>query len=307
MPALLLEVVSLLLPAGGDRNEAKPDAIGAWLIDGTAGGGGHSDALLSEAPPWVGLLAIDRDPHAIAEVRARLARFGERARVVAGRFGDMASLVRAEGAAPVVGVLLDLGVSSAQLDRAERGFSLRAEGPLDMDMEAGGGEAALELIRGLRVEDLAAVLAEHGELRGTRPMAETLKEAERAGRLRTTADLADLAGRHWPWLRKGGRHPATRVFQALRMEVNDELGQLSAALDAIEALLAPGGVAAVIAYHSLEDRMVKRRFRELARQRRFELCNRKPIRPGDDEVARNPRARSARLRGLRRLAEGEAA
>lgn len=276
---------------------------GRVIVDGTLGGGGHSEALLERGATVVG---IDRDPSAIAAARARLARFGDRFRAVQGSFGDVASLV--EG--PVDGLLLDLGVSSPQLDRAERGFSFLHDGPLDMRM-GDGGETAAQLIERLSERELADLISGLGEERFARPIAHELK----ARLPKTTAEAVEavkaaVPRKDWP----RNIHVATRTFQALRIAVNDELGQLDAALAALPSLLKPGGRAAIISFHSLEDRKVKQAFRALCGQapdglprglpvRRatkadFTALTKKPIVAGEEERSNNPRARSARLRAV---------
>lgn len=275
------------------------------IVDGTLGGGGHSEALLEAGFRVVG---IDRDPTALAAASARLARFGASFRAVRGEFGDVAALV--EG--PVDGLVLDLGVSSPQLDTPARGFSFTHDGPLDMRMSA-EGETAAALIARLPEGELADVIFRFGEERFSRPIARALK-----ARLPTTTFEAVAAvkqgvpRRAWP----RDVHVATRTFQALRIAVNGELEQLERALAAVPALLTPRGVAAVISFHSLEDRLVKQAFRRLcgevddtprglpvarAESAPFEALTRKAIVASDEELAVNPRARSARLRAVRKL------
>jgi 16S rRNA (cytosine1402-N4)-methyltransferase len=282
-------------------------------VDGTLGGAGHATALLEHAPHAT-LIGIDRDPTALDAARARLAGFGARARVVHGRFGELAAILGELGVARVDGILLDLGVSSPQLDVAARGFSFAREGPLDMRMDPSTGPTALELVRTLDVDALAELIQELGEERFAKKIAREIKQAVRADRLATTTDLASLIAGAIPAAvrHKSKIHPATRTFQALRIAVNAELDQLGRVLAELPDLLAPGGRCAIISFHSLEDRMVKHRFRDLAWTSSLppalaaqagervhpicELVTRKAIVADDDEVARNPRARSARLR-----------
>jgi 16S rRNA (cytosine1402-N4)-methyltransferase len=294
-PALLQEVLSVLVPGVTD----------GWVADFTVGGAGHSRELLRVTPEGVKLLGVDRDPNALRAAGARLASFGERARLRRGRFSDLRAIVEEEGAQPLRCLLLDLGVSSSQLDEAERGFSFRADGPLDMDMEARGEEQALLMLRRISLKDLARVLGAYGELPKAGTMARAIQDGVRSNKVRSTRDLASLIEKRFGWLRRGRAHPATRVFQALRMAVNDELGELDAALEHGPALLAPGGRMAVISYHSLEDRAVKRRFRDLASGGEYSLPWRKPVRPGEAEIARNSRARSAKLRAIERREGGD--
>lgn len=273
---------------------------GALVVDGTLGRGGHAEALVARGATLVGL---DRDPQAIAAVRARLgdsvelhhAAFSHIGRVLAGRRPDC--------------VLLDLGVSSPQLDDASRGFSFRGDGPLDMRMDPTSGQPVSEWLDAVDEPELVEVLSELGEERFARRVARAILAARP---LRSTGALADVVARTLG--RGDGRiHPATRTFQALRMRVNDELGQLGVALREVPELLAPGGRLLVIAFHSLEDRAVKQAFRALAGEGapvdlrghplqppRFRLVERR-ARKGEDRDPTNPRARSARLRALERL------
>jgi 16S rRNA (cytosine1402-N4)-methyltransferase len=269
---------------------------GALYADVTLGGGGHSEALLEAAN--CRLIGVDRDEIALRAARARLERFGERVKIEHGRFGDAASVL------PIGldGLVADLGVSSPQLDDPLRGMSLKREAsdaPLDMRMDRSKGETAKELVARLSEEELADVIFELGEERQSRRIARAIKKAEK---LETTGDL-----RHAVWSavggeKRGGIDPATRTFQALRIAVNDELGELDRLLAALPALLAPNGVAAIISFHSLEDRKVKRAF---ADETIWAPLTKKPIEAGGEEITQNPRARSAKLRAARRRAEGE--
>ncbi|HTR50439.1 MAG TPA: 16S rRNA (cytosine(1402)-N(4))-methyltransferase RsmH [Kofleriaceae bacterium] len=286
----------------------RPDGV---YCDCTVGGGGHSARIQGR------VIGIDRDPAALAAATARL---GSRATLVHGEFGDIARILAELNVPRVDGFVLDLGVSSPQLDHADRGFSFTREGPLDMRMDPTRGPTALELIRELDGDDLGAVIADLGEERHAKKIARMIKEAVRADRLRTTTDLAEVCARAIPLVeqRKSRIHPATRTFQALRIAVNRELDQLERFLAAFPDLLAPGGRCVAISFHSLEDRLVKNAFRDLewtsslpaehaARAgERIEavahVLTRKPVFAADDEVARNPRARSARLRACERTA-----
>jgi 16S rRNA (cytosine1402-N4)-methyltransferase len=264
------------------------------LIDCTLGGGGHS-ALLLEAHPSLRLVGLDRDPGARVAAAAALARFGDRVRIEPANFADHLP------AEPALAVLADLGVSSPQLDEASRGFSFRAPGPLDMRMDPGGGETAADLIDRLEESALADLIHAYGEERLSRRIARRLV-AERpwAGSGRTTADLAyAVAGCFPPKARHGRIHPATRTFQALRIAVNDELRALDRLLAAAPDWLVPGGLLAVISFHSLEDRRVKTAF--LA-DSRLERLTRKPLVASEEEEQANPRSRSAKLRLARRVA-----
>lgn len=276
---------------------------GRVIVDGTLGGGGHSEALLARGASVVGL---DRDPSALEAASTRLARFGPRFRPVQGRFGDVLALV--DG--PVDGFLLDLGVSSPQLDTASRGFSFQHDGPLDMRMGR-EGETAAELIARVGERELADLIYELGEERFSRPIARLLK-ARAPKRTHEAVEAVKAAVPRKAWPRE--LHVATRTFQALRLAVNDELGELDRALAAIPGLLAPGGRAAIISFHSLEDRRVKQAFRALCgeapdelprglpvqREQRadFVALTKKPVIATGEEVANNPRSRSAKLRAV---------
>ncbi len=267
------------------------------LLDATVGGGGHS-ALLLEAHPGLRLVGLDRDPAALEAARVRLAPFGERVTLRAGNFADF------RPPQPLAGVLADLGVSSPQLDGAERGFSFRAEGPLDMRMNPTSGESAAELIDRLPEKELADLIYAFGEERLSRRIARRIVErrpwspAGGAGSGRGTTDLAYLvAGCYPPKTRHGRVHAATRTFQALRIAVNDELGALDRLLRLAPEWLEPGGLLALISFHSLEDRRVKVAF---AADPRLERLSRKPLVADAAEQESNPRSRSAKLRLARR-------
>jgi len=282
-------------------------------VDGTLGGAGHAAQILGRVSD-TSLIGIDRDPSALAASREVLAGFGPRARLVHGEYGDLARILVELGVARVDGILLDLGVSSPQLDLPERGFSFTRPGPLDMRMDPTSGPTALDLLRETFVDDLAELLFTFGEERHARKIARLVKEALAADRLHTTVDLANVVAKAIPAIeqRKSKIHPATRTFQALRIAVNAELAQLERFLADFPDLLAPGGRCAIISFHSLEDRLVKHRFRDLAWTTSLpahlaertgervlpvcELVTRKAVVASEDEIAKNPRARSARLR-----------
>ena len=284
-------------------------------MDATVGAGGHAEALL-EAGPDVRLLGLDRDPDALEAARARLARFGPRVDLRPADFGDL-DAVLADGPAPA-GILADLGVSSMQLDRAERGFSFRRDGPLDMRMGRIGRSAA-DVVASASVEELTRIFREFGEERMAGKIARGIVAERTRGPITTTRHLARVVAEQ-----KGGREkidPATRVFQALRIEVNEELLALARFLAAAAARLNAGGRVAVISYHSLEDRMVKDAFRRdsgvclcpprmpacvCGARKALEVLTRRPIRPSEAEVERNPRSRSARMRAAERLPEAVA-
>ena len=264
------------------------------LLDATVGGGGHSSLLLEAHPGWQ-LIGLDQDPAARAAASQQLDRFGQRVQLVACNFAAY------KPAQPVLAVLADLGVSSHQLDVPERGFSFRADGPLDMRMNTeGDGETAAALIDRLEENALADLLFHYGEERLSRRIARRLKaEGPWDDGERGTAALAyAIAGCYPPKQRHGRIHAATRSFQALRIAVNDELGVLETLLDEAPNWLEPGGRIAVISFHSLEDRLVKNRFKA---DERLRVISRKPLIASDSEAEANPRARSAKLRVAQRL------
>ena len=263
-------------------------ASGGLLIDCTLGGGGHS-ALLLDAHPQLRLVGLDQDPSARAAAAKRLAPFGDRALIVASNFADY---VPSE---PAVAVLADLGVSSPQLDGAARGFSFRADGPLDMRMNTERGETAADLIERLEETELANLIYAFGEERLSRRIARKIKQhLAESGPFSGTAELAYLvAGCYPPAARRGRIHPATRSFQALRIAVNDELGVLDRLLLQAPDWLASGGLLAVISFHSLEDRRVKTAF---VSDGRLQRVTRKPLVASEAEAEANPRCRSAKLR-----------
>ncbi len=270
-----------------------------WVIDGTVGMGGHAEAMLERTPDEVRLLGIDRDPAALARAGARLARFGPRAVLDRGSFRHLDEIARAHGIAAAQSVLLDLGVSSWQLAASGRGFSFDADEPLDMRLDPDAPRTAADLVNRLPQAELARVIFEYGDEPHARRIAARLA---RSRPLRTTADLVAAVKAAVPRARWPRRtHVATKTFQALRIAVNDELGALSEALPRAAPLLAAGGRCGVISFHSGEDRIVKRTFRALASDSFAEL-EPSPLTPGEDEVRANPRARSAKLRVLERLA-----
>jgi 16S rRNA (cytosine1402-N4)-methyltransferase len=288
-PVMGAEVTALLC-------EGRPLRI----VDATLGTGGHAAMLLEAAPAGACLLGIDRDAQALGLAAMRLKRFGGRVIVREANFSAIAEIAHEAGFARVDALIADLGMSSFALDDPSRGFSFMREGPLDMRMSSGGGLRAYDLINEEPEAELARIIYEYGEERGSRRIARTIVEARRRHPIETTGELRALIERAIGSRRSGGVHPATRTFQALRIAVNDELESLRALLDTAPQCLAPGGRMAVIAYHSLEDRMIKQRLRDLAHQDGFTLVTRKAMRPSPEEIARNPRARSARLRCLQR-------
>ncbi|MBV9750759.1 MAG: 16S rRNA (cytosine(1402)-N(4))-methyltransferase RsmH [Acetobacteraceae bacterium] len=307
IPVMLGEVLDLLAPRDGET-----------LLDATFGGGGYAEAILQAAPSCT-LWAIDRDPEAIARGAALAARHPGRLHLVEGCFGNMLALLSERGVTRLDGVVLDIGVSSFQLDDAARGFSFRQDGPLNMRMGR-GGETAAELVARLSERELADVLFQLGEERHSRRIARAIVAARAEAPIETTGRLAAVirAVMPPPYAKDGrpGLDPATRSFQALRIRVNDELGEIERALHAAASLLAPGGRLVVVAFHSLEDRIVKRFMLEAAgrapRPSRhlpsasteaadFALLTPRALRPTEAEAEHNPRARSARLRAVTRL------
>jgi 16S rRNA (cytosine1402-N4)-methyltransferase len=270
------------------------------ILDVTAGWGGHSQALLA-AHPGIRVIAFDRDPHAVRAATERLLPFGKRAEVVHLRFSEVLAWLRERGLPPVQGLLADLGVSSPQLDGAERGLTFRKEGPIDMRMDPTRGKTALEIIREASQEELAGILFNYGEERRSRRVAACIKQALDEGHLETTMDLRRAVVRAVGPRRSGGVDPATRTFQGLRIAVNEELTELDALLECAPRLVAPGGIAAMISFHSLEDRQAKRTFNERETWLRL---TKKPIVAGESERDLNPRSRSAKLRVAERRAEG---
>lgn len=277
------EVVRALAPVAG------------VIVDATVGGGGHTEAIL-ESNEEVRVIALDRDDRALNAARARLARFGDRVTFVKTPFGDV---VAALGGLQVDGLCADLGVSSPQLDDASRGMSFRREGPIDMRMDPTQGETALELIARLSDDDLADVVFHYGEEKRSRRIARSVKRALADNQLVTTLDLRRAIVRAVGPVRVGGVDPATRTFQALRIAVNGELDQLELLLAALPKIVRPGGSAAILSFHSLEDRLVKRAFQDRAQ---WTTKFKKPQVATDEESAQNPRARSAKLRAATRFA-----
>ncbi|PYK28170.1 MAG: 16S rRNA (cytosine(1402)-N(4))-methyltransferase [Verrucomicrobia bacterium] len=294
-PVLLREVLGLLKP--------KP---GLLIVDGTCGGGGHTEALLQSGADVLGL---DQDPDAVRHVSERLTHFGRRLIVRQANFRHAASVLDELGISTIGGVLLDLGVSSRQLENAQRGFSFVRNGPLDMRMDPRTRLTAAKIVNEYGEEELTRLFREFGEEPAARRIASLIVKMRRTAPFRETLPLAraieKLVGRH------GRHHPATRVFQALRMEANDELAALEEGLRVLTARLAPGGRIAVITFHSLEDRIVKNFFRDHSQEwldkpewpepKRnpdydLELVTPKPVEPSDDEQRTNPRSRSAKLR-----------
>jgi 16S rRNA (cytosine1402-N4)-methyltransferase len=301
LPVLVEEVRALLKPERG-----------GLFVDGTVGLGGHARMLLEGGATR--LIGIDRDPDALARASEVLADFGDRVTLVHGDYRDMEAVLDAHGIGTVDGILLDLGVSSLQLDAEGRGFSFRRDEPLDMRMDRSRGETAAEKLAGVDEAALADVIFQYGEERKSRRVARAIARARELEAITTTGQLAAIVRRAvgGGWQRID---PATRTFQALRIWVNDELEGLGPLIERAVVRLAgpvderPGGRLAVIAFHSLEDRVVKHTLRGLGHDpdARVRVLTKRPIEAGDEEVAGNPRARSAKLRGAERIGRGEKA
>jgi 16S rRNA (cytosine1402-N4)-methyltransferase len=297
------------------------DAPGVF-VDCTVGGGGHAEALLA-ASPQLSLVGLDRDPAALEAASRRLAPYAGRVRLLQRRFGELSAALEAVGAREVRGILYDLGVSSPHLDRPDRGFGYRSDGPLDMRMDPAQLLTAADVVNRYPEADLASVLSRWGEERFSRRIAAAIVRRRAQQPFTRTQDLAEVVRDAIPAAtRRTGPHPARRTFQALRIEVNDELGELEATLPQAIDALEVGGRVAVISYHSLEDRLVKRTFAEAAAgcrcPRNFPVCvcgaqaalrvlTRRPVVPGPEELEANPRSASARMRVAERLGTPEAA
>jgi 16S rRNA (cytosine1402-N4)-methyltransferase len=290
LPVLVDEVTFLLRPRHG-----------GWVVDGTIGMGGHAERLLEAGGADTRLLGIDHDPEALARSGARLARFGDRVTLRHGSFRDLREHAREAGVERAAAILLDLGLSSYQLEGSGRGFTFQKDEPLDMRFDPRRGRTAAELIAHASEEELASILFEHGEERHARRIARRIVERRERAPIRTTAELVEAVKAGVPRAAWSHRtHVATRTFQALRIAVNQEREALQEALDAAPELLEGGGRLGVISFHSGEDRAVKHAFRAL-RDRGFAPLDPSPIAASDDETRDNPRARSAKLRVLQRM------
>lgn len=306
VPIMLNEVVEFLSPQRG-----------GVFVDGTLGIGGHANAVLERLPDTARLIGIDRDPAALKAATERLERFGQKFQPVKGNFFDMKALVNGLGITSVNGILLDLGVSSYQLDTPQRGFSYKEEAPLDMRMDTTAALSAYNVVNEYPFEELARVIREYGEERFSSRIASNIVKRREESPINTTTELAELVKRSIPAAtRREGPHPARRTFQALRIEVNGELDGLRDAIQNAHDLLAPGGRLAIITFHSLEDRIVKQAFKDFidpcicdrrapvcvcGRKPTARLINRKPLVAGEDELNSNPRAHSAKLRAIEKL------
>jgi 16S rRNA (cytosine1402-N4)-methyltransferase len=287
---LLSETLDLLLPERG-----------GIFVDGTLGMGGHVEAILQRAEvngAKLRLIGIDRDPYALEFAEERL---GDRVEYFQGNYSEMGFLRKKGIAQQVDGILLDLGVSSYQIDTPERGFSFTQDGPLDMRMDQDESVTAASIINTWPEPKLADIFFRYGEERLSRKIARALVERRQKQTFKRTEELAEfIRSLYHPAQRYKKLHPAARVFQALRIAVNKELEHLEQAIPECLAMLAPGGVLAIISFHSLEDRIVKYAFREAEADGSYELCTKKPVVPSREEELSNPRSRSAKLRGIRK-------
>ncbi len=279
IPVLLREVLQVF--------EGKKLKV---FFEGTVGAGGHARAILEQHPEIERYLACDRDPAALALAKENLKPWGEKVEWIRGPFDRLGDYLEERKIQSIDGFLIDIGVSSMQFDEGERGFSFRVDAPLDMRMDPSGETTAEDLVNGLAEEELARVFFEYGEEFRSRAAAKAIVLARKKKRIRTTHQLVAVIE---PVLRRGKIHPATKIFQALRIAVNDELGQLERVLDSAIERLAVGGRLAVITFHSLEDRIVKWRLRK---EEGLEILTKKPIGSSAEEMRRNPRSRSAKLR-----------
>lgn len=303
-PVLLDEVLTLFKENGVSR-----------FVDGTLGGAGHSSALL-EALPDAEMLGIDQDPNAIAAATEKLQKYGNRARVARGQYADMQSIASEHNFSGINGILLDIGVSSPQIDSAERGFSFRFDGPLDMRMNPEASLTAAQILNTYSEQELADIFFNYGEERRSRQVARAVVRRREAQPWTNTAEFAELVSSVVGKANQHGLNPATRCFQALRIAVNDELGQLQRGLESALELLEPNGILAVISFHSLEDRKIKQFFNYQAAEcvcppglpvcvcgkvKTMEVLTKKAIRPSEEEMERNPRSTCSKLRAAKKL------
>lgn len=306
VPIMKEEVLSLLKPERG-----------GIFVDGTLGGGGHAQAVLERLPENGKLFGIDRDGYAIAAAGARLAPFGERFAALRGNFFCMKELLHAQGVDGADGILLDLGVSSYQLDEPERGFSYMEDAPLDMRMDRQSPVSAYDVVNGYSSEQLFILIKNYGEERYASRIANAIVRERAKKPIERTGELSDIIRHAMPaQARREAQHPAKRTFQAIRIEVNGELAGLEEAIVSAHDILKPGGVMAVITFHSLEDRIVKQTFRRFenpctcdphapictcGKTPSARVLTKKPVTPGETELEENPRSRSAKLRAIEKI------
>ncbi|MFY9189048.1 MAG: 16S rRNA (cytosine(1402)-N(4))-methyltransferase RsmH [bacterium] len=289
-PVLLQEVLSYLA--------CQPEEV---YIDCTVGGAGHAAAMLDRSSPTGRLLGIDQDEAALAAAAKRLQPYGKRVQLTKGNFRCLDEIWQTSGLGAPLGVLFDLGVSSPQLDEKERGFSYQEDAPLDMRMDPKQAVTAATLINTLPERELAQIISQYGEERWAVRIAKFIGQRRQQQPITTTAQMVDVIKAAIPAAaRRRGPHPARRTFQALRIAVNDELAALRKGLEAAGRILAPSGRLCVISFHSLEDRIVKHTFRSWAQEGGFTVLTKRPVVPSPEEAKENPRARSAKLRAIRR-------
>lgn len=289
IPVMLNELMEYLKPEEGKT-----------ILDCTVGGGGHTEAALKAVGPRGRLIGIDQDSEALKVAQHRLGNVAN-VSLIQANFRNIDTIVKGAGIAQVDGIMFDLGVSSLLMDSAERGFSIRHNGPLDMRMDRGMRFSAFDIVNSMPETELAEIIKKYGGERWHRRIARAIVWERKKAKIADTAQLAALVVKAVP--RRYSRiHPATRTFQALRIAVNDELEALREALSKCMDLLFPGGRICVIAFHSLEDRIVKEQFRNFSREGKLRLITKKPVVPTEQEIARNPRARSAKLRAGERTA-----
>ncbi len=272
---------------------------GKVILDCTLGEGGHALRLLPLLAPGGFLLGLDRDSSALAVAGQKLAGYGDLLRIERANYTELQEALGRAGIESVDGVLFDLGVNSSQLDNADRGFSFQNDGPLDMRMNTAAGQTAADLVNRTNRKDLEWLIREYGEERFAGRISRRIVEERGKNPIRTTGRLAEIISRAVPG--RGKIHPATRTFQALRLAVNEELECLNRALPLAREILRPGGRICLIAFHSLEDRIVKHTFRRWAGEEKVKILTRKPVRPREEEVRVNPRSRSARLRAAEKI------
>lgn len=289
-PVLRDEVVRLVSPA--DKKV---------LVDCTVGLAGHAEAMLQAAGKDALLIALDVDESNLRSAKERLASFSGRVRIFQANFTELPIVLAEVGVAAADVIIADLGLATSQLDDPSRGFSFSAEGPLDMRMDSRLEQTAGDLVNRLSQKPLADLIYQYGQERYSRRIANAITQARKQGKIETTCQLARIVERAYPAAARKSRrgvHPATRTFQALRIAVNDELGNLQSLLDQLDQLLAVGGRAAVISFHSLEDRCVKHAFAAMERAQKATVLTKKPITASAEEIQSNPRSRSAKLRGI---------
>jgi 16S rRNA (cytosine1402-N4)-methyltransferase len=285
-PVLLREVIVFLDPEPGDV-----------IVDATLGGGGHAAETLKNIIPGGSLIAFDRDPEAIARSRKVLSAYEKDITYINEDFRNLESVARSMGIGAIDGAVFDLGISSYQVDEAERGFSFLRDGPLDMRFDNKGGLTAQEVVNGYGKEELAGIIGEYGEERHAMAVAQAIVRARKISNIRTTGELAEIVKRAVGYRYKKQRlHPACRTFQAIRMHVNDEMGAIESGVRGALSLLRPGARICVISFHSIEDRAVKNIFKHYKKMGDVTILTKKPARPSCEETSSNPRSRSAKLR-----------